>query len=48
MKESAKAGDRKLLTELRLKHENESAMQISREGMFLAERTINTEALSQG
>lgn len=29
-----------LLPELRLKHKNESAMQIAREGMFLAE-TIN-------
>lgn len=50
MEESDKAGDRKLPAELRPKHqnENESAMKISREGMFLAEATINTEALSQG
>ena len=35
-----------LLPQLRPKCKNESAMQTSKEGMFLAE-TINTEALSQ-
>lgn len=48
MEESDKARDRKLLTELRPKCKNESAMQIPREGMFLAGGIINTEALSQG
>lgn len=47
MEENDKAGDRKLLTKLKLEDKNESAMQISREGMFLAEETINTEALHQ-
>lgn len=47
MEENDKAGDRKLLTKLKLQHKNESATQISGEGMFLAEETINTEALHQ-
>lgn len=47
MEENDKAGNRKLLTKLKLDHKNESAIQIPREGMFLAEETINTEALHQ-
>lgn len=47
MEENDKAGDRKLLTKLKLQHKNEWATQISGEGMFLAEETINTEALHQ-